>query len=101
MSLAIYLDDCASSHRLRRLLIDAGHRVQTPAEVTPPLTGADDEAHFAHVRATKQTILTYNAADFLQLHGQFPDHAGIMAVYRQQPLQRYELCRYRTRHREP
>jgi hypothetical protein len=81
VSLAIYLDDCAFSYRLRRLLLDAGHRVQIPAEANPPLTGADDDIHFAHARATQQAILTYNAADFLQLHRQHPEHTGILAVY--------------------
>jgi len=37
--------------------------------------------HFAHARATGQTILTYNPADFAQLHQQHPDHPGIFAVY--------------------
>ena len=81
VSLAIYLDDCAFSHRLRSLLLDAGHRVQIPAEAVPPLTGADDDRHFAHARATQQVILTYTAAVFLLLHRRHPQHAGIFAVY--------------------
>ena len=81
VSLAIYLDDCAFSHRLRSLLLDAGHRVQIPAEAIPSLTGASDDIHFAHACTTQQAILTYNAADFLQLHRQHPEHAGILAVY--------------------
>lgn len=55
--------------------------MQIPAEVEPPLTGADDEVHFAYVRRTGQVILTYNPADFLKLHQQFPEHSGILAVY--------------------
>lgn len=81
MSLAIYLDDCAFSHRLRQLLVEAGHRVQIPAEVAPSLRGVADDTHFAHARATQQSILTYNAADFLRLHQQHSDHYGILAVY--------------------
>ena len=81
MSLAIYLDDCAFSHTLRRLLLEAGHTVQIPADVEPSLTGAADEVHFAHAQTTNQVILTLNPADFKQLHQQFPDHAGILAVY--------------------
>lgn len=81
MSLNIYLDDCAFSHRLRQLLIAAGHVVQIPAEVDPPLTAQADARHFAHVRATGQIILTYNPADFEQLHTQYADHPGILAVY--------------------
>jgi hypothetical protein len=81
LSLRIYLDDCAFSYRLRQLLVTAGHIVQIPAEVDPPLTGQADEVHFTHVRATGQLILTYNPADFERLHGQYPDHPGILAVY--------------------
>lgn len=81
MSLRIYLDDCAFSHRLRQLLLQAGHSVQVPADVSPPLTGARDEAHFVHVRATGSLLFTYNPQDFLQLHKQFPKHPGILAVY--------------------
>ena len=81
MSLTIYLDDCAFSHRLRQLLIEAGHDVQIPADVTPPLTGAADEVHFAHVQAAGRAILTMNPKDFFHLHQQFPNHPGILAVY--------------------
>jgi Domain of unknown function (DUF5615) len=81
LSLKIYLDDCAFSHRLRHLLLHAGHSVQTPAEVNPPLTAQADALHFAHARATGQIILTYNPADFEQLHHNFPDHPGILAIY--------------------
>lgn len=81
MSLRIYLDDCAFSHRLRQLLIAAGHHVQVPADVEPPLTGAKDPVHFAHAIATGQTILTYNPADFQQLHEHNSAHMGILAVY--------------------
>ncbi|CAN5736734.1 hypothetical protein BH10CHL1_BH10CHL1_14210 [soil metagenome] len=81
MGLAIYLDDCAFSYRLRKLLLEAGHQVQVPADVDPSLTGATDEVHFAHARITRQAILTYNPADFLELHQQDQDHSGILAVY--------------------
>jgi hypothetical protein len=81
LSLAIYLDDCAFSYRLRQLLLEAGHQVQIPAEVEPSLVGAADEVHFAHAQVTKQVILTLNPADFHQLHQQYPDHSGILAVY--------------------
>ncbi len=81
MSLALYLDDCAFSHELKRLLIQAGHDVQTPAELRPPLTGADDAKHLAHAKAVGRTILTLNPRDFKELHDQDTDHAGILAVY--------------------
>lgn len=81
MSLNLYLDDCAFSYTLRRLLLEAGHIVQIPAAVTPPLTGASDESHFVYAQATNQVILTKNPADFNALNQKFPNHAGILAVY--------------------
>jgi hypothetical protein len=81
LSLAIYLDDCAFSHQLRQRLIQAGHRVQIPAEAHPPLTGAADQVHFAYCQKTNQVLLTMNPADFLDLHQQDADHPGILAVY--------------------
>jgi hypothetical protein len=96
LSLRSYLDDCAFSHRLRQLLIAAGHVVQIPAEVDPPLTVQADARHFAHVRATGQIILTDNPADFEQLHTQYTDHPGILAVYQDNAPPRHELQRCST-----
>ena len=81
MSLRIYLDDCAYSRRLRGILERAGHDVETPGDLAPPLTGVDDEVHFAHARAQGRVVLTYNAVDFLRLHRQTPEHPGILVVY--------------------
>ena len=81
MSLRLYLDDCAFSHKLRRLLIQAGHDVQVPADVRPPLTGEDDVIHFAHAQATGRVILTMNAKDFKELHDETSNHPGVLAVY--------------------
>jgi len=78
--LELYLDDCAFSHELKRLLLAAGHDVAVPADAQPPLTGADDAVHFAHARATGRVILTLNPRDFKDLHDQEPDHPGILAV---------------------
>lgn len=72
MSLALYLDDCVFSRKLRRLLIDAGHDVQTPDDVNPSLSGADDILHFAHAKMAGRVILTYNARDFRVLHEDDP-----------------------------
>lgn len=88
MSLKIYLDDCAYSYRLRQLLIEAGHQVQIPAEVDPPLVGAKDEVHFAYVQRTQQVLLTYNPQDFEQLHCSDNRHAGIFAVYQDNDITR-------------
>jgi hypothetical protein len=81
LSLTLYLDDCAFSHRLRQLLLEAGYDVETPADVHPPLTGADDAVHFVHAKAAGRTILTLNPRDFKELHDRDPDHFGILAVY--------------------
>lgn len=88
MSLTLYLDDCAFSHRLRSLLIEAGHDVAVPGDAVPSLTGADDDAHFAHARETGRTLLTYNPKDFKRLHDHYPAHAGILAVYQDNDLTR-------------
>jgi len=81
LSLALYLDDCAFSHRLRQLLQNVGHDVQVPADANPPLTGVDDPDHFAHAKATRRIILTYNPRDFKTLHDADPNHPGILVVY--------------------
>ena len=81
MSLKIYLDDCAFSRRLRDLLKKAGHTVKVPADVVPPLTGADDGVHFTYAQVTGYTLLTFNPRDFKALHDADPHHSGILAVY--------------------
>jgi len=81
LSLRLYLDDCAFSYELRRLLLEAGHDVEVPADVRPPLTGADDAVHLAHAQHAQRAILTFNPRDFKELHDQNPDHAGILVVY--------------------
>lgn len=88
MSLKLYLDDCAFSHRLRARLQEAGHSVQVPADTRPALTGADDLTHFRYAISTSQIILTYNAGDFLALHRQHPTHPGILAVYQDNDITR-------------
>ena len=81
MSLTLYLDDCAFSHKLKRLLLEAGHDVEVPADAHPLLTGADDADHLVHAQAAGRAILTLNPRDFRELHDQDSDHAGIIAVY--------------------
>jgi hypothetical protein len=81
LSLKLYLDDCAYSRRLCQLLREAGHDVQTPADVLPPLIGADDAAHFAHAQTVGRAILTLNPRDFKALHDQDAAHAGALAIY--------------------
>lgn len=81
MSLKLYLDDCAFSHRLRDLLQEAGHTVEVPADTYPPLTGTTDATHFAHAKAAGRVLLTFNPRDFKMLHDKDTQHTGILAVY--------------------
>lgn len=82
MSLNIYLDECANHRTLCDLLVDAGHDVQTPLDVDPPLLKAKDEVQFAHAQETERTLLTFNPRDFLELHNQDANHSGVFVVYK-------------------
>jgi predicted nuclease of predicted toxin-antitoxin system len=79
LTLPLYLDDCAFDRDLRRVLQTAGHTVVVPADAG--LTGADDEAHFAYVRAHGLVLVTFNADDFIALHERTSDHPGIFLIY--------------------
>jgi predicted nuclease of predicted toxin-antitoxin system len=79
VALRVYLDDCAYSKLLARLLRDAGHEVVTPFEVG--ISGAHDDIHFEYARTHSLVLPTKNPADFEELHQQQPDHPGILAVY--------------------
>ena len=61
----MYLDDDSPSPVLARLLQDAGHDVQTPADVGK--VGVNDQVHLAHAIAEDRVILTGNHKDFEQL----------------------------------
>ena len=80
----IYLDDCAYSKRLKRQLEGAGHPVRTPFEAGIP--GQPDSIHLRYTAEHGLVLLTYNAADFLDLHDRYPDHAGVLIVYREADL---------------
>jgi len=79
VALNLYLDDCADSTRLYQRLVDAGHSVTRPRDVN--LTGADDEVHFNHAANTGLVLVTRNPRDYLDLHGQNRNHAGIFLIY--------------------
>lgn len=80
----IYLDDCAYSKRLKRQLEAAGHQVQTPFEAGIP--GQPDDVHLRYAAGHRLVLLTYNADDFLDLHDRYPEHAGVLIVYRDADL---------------
>jgi len=81
LSLRLYLDDCIYSYEMRRLLVEAGHDVQVPADVHPPLTDQEDRRHFEYACSGNRVLLTKNPRDFLELQRQSTSHAGILAVY--------------------
>lgn len=76
--LNLYLDDCAYSKRLRRMLLEAGHQVVTPFEAN--ISGADDIRHFEYACRHQLVVLTKDADDFEELHQQDKQHFGILAV---------------------
>lgn len=79
LSLAIYLDDCASSKTLVVLLHNAGHHVVTPGDAG--ITGMDDEVHLHYASQNNLVLLTLDADDFAALHAENPQHSGIFAIY--------------------
>lgn len=81
MGLRLYLDECIDSRRLKQMLMAAGHDVQSPGDVIPPLMGADDSTHLAYAKSDRRVFLTFNALDFKFLHDQDPDHPGILVVH--------------------
>jgi predicted nuclease of predicted toxin-antitoxin system len=79
VALNLYLDDCSNSGLLADLLRQAGHTVTRPNEVG--LGGEDDDVHFGFAASNGLTIITKNAADFLELHEENQHHSGIFAVH--------------------
>ena len=77
-SLDLYLDDCAYSKRLRRMLLEAGHQVVTPFEAG--ISGAGDWLHFEYACRHQLVILTKDANDFEELHQRDKQHFGILAI---------------------
>jgi predicted nuclease of predicted toxin-antitoxin system len=78
----IYLDEDGASPFLARLLRQAGHDAQLPADVG--LKGKDDAVQLTHAVHTDRVCLTKNYCDFENLHnlimavqGHYP---GILVV---------------------
>jgi predicted nuclease of predicted toxin-antitoxin system len=80
----IYLDDDSAAPLLARLLRQAGHDVQLPADIG--LTGEDDAVHLTHAAKDDRVLLTGNHRDFLNLHNLVMQvhghHPGILVVRR-------------------
>jgi predicted nuclease of predicted toxin-antitoxin system len=62
----LYLDDDIASRLLTKLLRNAGHDVQIPAEAGK--VGDDDPEHPLHAVRTDRVCLTQNHDDFENLH---------------------------------
>lgn len=73
------MDEDTQARSLVRLLRADGHDVLTAEEAG--LNSRDDREVLVHARAWARVVLTQNCRDFLALHGQIPDHAGILAVF--------------------
>jgi predicted nuclease of predicted toxin-antitoxin system len=79
VALNLYLDDCANSDILARLLTQAGHTVVRPADAGTAC--AADDVHFRYAQGHGLVLITKNPKDFHALHNQDQNHPGIFAVY--------------------
>ena len=86
----LYLDDDMDANVLIRFLQDEGHEVMSPRTVA--MRGAEDAAHLRYAAAHQCTVVTANVRDFLTLHQTWQEqgrqHAGILALYRENNPQR-------------
>jgi predicted nuclease of predicted toxin-antitoxin system len=78
----LYLDDDSVDAVLIRLLRQAGHNVQIPADVGT--SGEDDSVHLAHAIREDRVLLSHNHRDFRNLHNLIVQaqghHPGILIV---------------------
>jgi hypothetical protein len=86
----LYLDEDLASPLLLRLLRNAGHEVQGPADVG--LNGRADAVVLTHCIRDARAVLTRNYCDFEDLHNLLGvasgHHSGILAVRRDDNTQR-------------
>lgn len=75
----LLVDEDTQARTLVRLLHEVGHDVLT-AEAAA-LSSLDDREVLARAISEHRALLTRNCGDFLQLHGELPEHSGILAVY--------------------
>jgi predicted nuclease of predicted toxin-antitoxin system len=80
----LYLDDDIASALLVRLLRNAGHDVEIPADAG--LAGAPDPVHFAHAIRQDRACLSRNYRDYEHLHllvlTAGGHHPGVLVVRR-------------------
>jgi hypothetical protein len=81
----IYLDEDSAGTLLTRLLQNAGHDVQRPADVG--LVGAHDAVQLTHAIRERRICLSHNYGDFEYLHLLVREaqghHPGILVVRRE------------------
>ena len=75
----LLVDEDSQAKTLVRLLVEAGHDVVT-VEAAGLSSMADSEV-LGRAIQEQRALLTRNCGDFLVLHGDRPDHHGILAVY--------------------
>lgn len=79
-----YLDDDLASRLIQRLLTEAGHELQLPAQVG--MGGEDDAVHLTRAIRDKRVLLSGNHDDFEILHDLVIQagghHSGILVVRR-------------------
>jgi uncharacterized protein with PIN domain len=80
----LYLDDDSAGALLCRLLRQAGHDVQVPADVGR--AGDEDVIHLAHALQEDRVLLSHNQRDFRNLHNLLMlaqgHHPGVLIVCR-------------------
>lgn len=78
----LYLDDDSARSLLVKLLIRAGHDVQTPAQANT--TGFSDPQHLIHTISNDRVLVSGNHRDFAVLHDlvlqSSGHHPGILVV---------------------
>ena len=86
----LYLDDDSARLLLVKLLVQAGHNVQTPADANT--TGVTDPEHLIHSITNDRVLLTGNHHDFSVLHDlvirSSGHHPGILVVRKDNDLVR-------------
>lgn len=75
----LLVDEDSQARTLVRLLVEAGHDVLTVEAAG--LNAMADREVLARAVHEQRALLTRNCGDFLALHGEAPDHRGILAIY--------------------
>jgi predicted nuclease of predicted toxin-antitoxin system len=75
----LLLDENASSRRFCRLLVEAGHDVETVGDVLG--LGASDKTVAAYAIATNRALVTQDQDDFHGHYRDSPSHPGLIVIY--------------------